>query len=252
MKKVLLVGGCSFTANNFETLVHPEMDTSWQMWPQLLAKKLDMQLVNVAISGAGNEQIFSSILDTLQHHIDPKRVGLVLAAWTQCQRGSWQESKYGYWKNNRVFADGDVFCWVKRAMRYWHMFQLLCESHNLPYKQFQMLPIFESWLNGLFKNDWEIAMNKGKPDFVERYKYPGDYDRDKKMLEQMVFNYERHINTKNWILWPPLNKNGCIEHKVLRDENFKYKPGLIVSRYDTHPSEFGQKKIAKFIYERLG
>ena len=58
MKKVLLVGGCSFTANNFETLVHPEMDTSWQMWPQLLAKKLDMQLVNVAISGAGNEQIF--------------------------------------------------------------------------------------------------------------------------------------------------------------------------------------------------
>ena len=154
MKKVLLVGGCSFTANNFETLVHPEMDTSWQMWPQLLAKKLDMQLINVAIGGAGNEQIFSSLLDTMQHHIDPKTIGLVIAAWTQCQRGSWQESKYGYWKNNRVFADGDVFGWVKRAMRYWHMFQLLCESHNLPYKQFQMLPIFESWLNGLFKNDW--------------------------------------------------------------------------------------------------
>ena len=40
------------------------------------------------------------------------------------------------------------------------MFQLLCESHNKEYKQFQMLPIFESWLNRLFKNDWEIAMNK--------------------------------------------------------------------------------------------
>ena len=98
---------------------------------------------------------------------------------------------------------------------------------------------------------WERP-NKDKPDFVERYKYPGDYDRDKKMLEQMVFNYERHINTKNWILWPPLNKNGCIEHKVLRDENFRYKPGLIISRYDNHPTKYGQKKIAEFIHERLG
>ena len=77
-------------------------------------------------------------------------------------------------------------------------------------------------------------------------------DRDKKMLEQMVFNYERHINTKNWILWPPLNKNGCIEHKVLRDENFRYKPGLTISRYDNHPTKYGQKKIAEFIHERLG
>ena len=80
MKKVLLVGGCSFTANNFETLVHPEMDTSWQMWPQLLAKKLDMELINVAIGGAGNEQIFSSLLDTMQYHIAPKKIGLVIAA----------------------------------------------------------------------------------------------------------------------------------------------------------------------------
>ena len=48
-----------------------------------------------------------------------------------------QESKYGYWKNNRVFADGDIFGWVKRAMRYWHMFQLLCESHNPPTNNFK-------------------------------------------------------------------------------------------------------------------
>ena len=40
MKKVLLVGGCSFTANNFETLVHPEMDTSWQMWSTTSSKKI--------------------------------------------------------------------------------------------------------------------------------------------------------------------------------------------------------------------
>ena len=251
MKKILLVSGDSFTADNFVSSVHPELDTSWPMWPELLAKKLDMECVNVAESGAGNDMIFERLLDKIQN-IDKKKIGLVIAAWSQSQRRSWQESKLLTWKNNRCDEQGDIFYWVKRTMRYWHMFQLLCESHNLPYKQFQMLPIFESWLNGLFKNDWEIAQNKDKPDFVERYKYPGDYDRDKKMLEQMVFNYERHINTKNWILWPPLNKNGCIEHKVLRDENFRYKPGLTISRYDNHPTKYGQKKIAEFIHERLG
>ena len=53
-----------------------------------------MQLVNVAISGAGNEQIFSSILDTLQHHIDPKRIGLVIGIHGHnAQRGSWTRIK---------------------------------------------------------------------------------------------------------------------------------------------------------------
>ena len=249
MKKVLLVGGCSFTANNFETLVHPEMDTSWQMWPQLLAKKLDMELINVAIGGAGNEQIFSSLLDTMQYHIDPKNIGLVIAAWTQCQRGSWQESKYGYWKNNRVFADGDVFGWVKRAMRYWHMFQILCERYNLPYKQFQMISIFDDWLNGLFKNDWEIADNKHdpKPDFVERYKYPGDKTKDKITLSKMIFDYEKNINTKNFIMWPALDSL-TMEKRVLRNED----KDLFISRYDAHPTRLGQEKIMEFIHERLG
>ena len=47
MKKILLVSGDSFTADNFVSSVHPELDTSWPMWPELLAKKLDMQLGNV-------------------------------------------------------------------------------------------------------------------------------------------------------------------------------------------------------------
>ena len=58
MKKILLVSGCSFTDKNFYSGVHPEMDTSYPKWPELLAKKLDMDCINLGQNGAGNEYIY--------------------------------------------------------------------------------------------------------------------------------------------------------------------------------------------------
>jgi len=63
MKKILLVSGCSNTDKNFYSELHPEMDCSWPKWPELLAEKLNMDCVNLAKSGAGNEYIYSSLLD---------------------------------------------------------------------------------------------------------------------------------------------------------------------------------------------
>jgi len=42
MKKILLVSGDSFSDKNFSTMIHPELDTSWPKWPELLADKLNM------------------------------------------------------------------------------------------------------------------------------------------------------------------------------------------------------------------
>ena len=54
MRKILLVSGCSNTDKDFYSELHPELDTSWPKWPELLAKKLDMDCVNLGKSGAGN------------------------------------------------------------------------------------------------------------------------------------------------------------------------------------------------------
>ena len=54
MRKILLVSGCSNTDKDFYSELHPDMDCSWPKWPELLAKKLDMDCVNLAKSGAGN------------------------------------------------------------------------------------------------------------------------------------------------------------------------------------------------------
>jgi len=92
MKKILIVGGDSFSDKDFRTFIHPELDTSWPKWPELLAKKLDMECINLAKSGAGNDYIYESLLETIQD-TDKNRIGLVIAGWSQCQRRSWQESK---------------------------------------------------------------------------------------------------------------------------------------------------------------
>ena len=74
-KKILLVSGCSYTDKDFASEYHPDFDTSWPKWPELVAEKLDMNCVNLAKMGAGNEYIYSSLLkyitenDTIQKWI---------------------------------------------------------------------------------------------------------------------------------------------------------------------------------------
>ena len=86
MKKILLVSGCSYTTHNFISVMHPDLDgLSWPKWPELLANKLDMECVNLAYSGAGNEFIYSSLFDYITTN-DTSNIGLVIAAWSQNQR----------------------------------------------------------------------------------------------------------------------------------------------------------------------
>ena len=85
MKKILLVSGCSFTAPKFYSHIHPDLDCSWPKWPELLAKKLDMKCINLSKSGAGQEYIYSSLVDTLQT-LNINDIGLVLPAWSTAPR----------------------------------------------------------------------------------------------------------------------------------------------------------------------
>lgn len=256
MKKLLIVSGDSFSDKNFQTLVHPEMDTSWPKWPELLAKKLDMECINVANSGYGNDYIYESILETI-HNTDKDRIGLVIAGWSQAQRKTWQVSKYLRWQNRRYDLDGDIFGWTKRSLRYYLSFQILCERYNLPYFHFQTIPLFSAWLYGLYPEDFKIRKNMLNPDpnFVDRMTYPGDREEDNKELEKMIIDFEKNIDTNKFIGWPAgIGRLGgyCIEHKTTRydDERGRIKE-LTISRYDSHPNAKGQEVMAEFIYGRL-
>ena len=51
MEKLLICSGDSFTDPHYRSISHPEIDTSWPKWPEVLAKKLDMRLINLGRSG---------------------------------------------------------------------------------------------------------------------------------------------------------------------------------------------------------
>ena len=150
MKKKLIVSGCSFTDKNFESMSSPDYDCSFPKWPELLANKLNMDCVNLGANGAGNNYIYSTILEEVTR--TPKdEIGMVLAAWSQVNREDFQIyanvrpnfshadkfDKNMVWRNKRIGRLGDIFYYIKDTMRNYISLENLCKRYNL-YKQFQM------------------------------------------------------------------------------------------------------------------
>ena len=253
MKKILLVSGCSNTEKDFYSEIHPDLDCSWPKWPEILAKKLDMDCVNLAKSGMGNEYIYTTLLRFITT-TDKNKIGLVIPAWTQNQRKDYQLK--GYWFNQRVDPDGDVFSWMRRTLDNYLSFQILCERYNLPYMQVQMLSPYIDWLDGLRPRDRDpIKIND--PDW--RYTYPGNKIIDNKRLIDMISNYEDLINQKKFLGWPLSHEYGgySLQKKLIgiRSKETGVYPHInldtMISQLDHHPNAKGQEVIAEFIYERL-
>jgi len=243
MKKILLVSGCSNTEKDFYSELHPDMDCSWPKWPELLAKKLNMDCVNLGKSGAGNEYIYRSLLYYITRN-DTSNIGLVIPAWTQCNRKDYQEGNLGRWTNARIDPNGDVFSWMKKTLDNYVSFQILCEKYNLNYLHMQMLAPYQDWLSGLRPRELE-------PGYLEGFKhtYPGDEKKDNKKIIKIIDSYENVINTKKFIGWPISKEMGgySVQKELIRLED-----DTIISNIDSHPNKLGQEKIAEFIYARLG
>jgi len=250
MKKILLVSGCSNTEKNFFSDVHPKMKCDWPKWPDILAKKLDMEVVNLAKSGMGNEYIYTTLLryiTTSNCHL-----GLVIPAWTQCQRKDFQ--KKGYWWNQRIDPDGDVFSWMRRSLDTYLNFQMLCEKYNLPYMQVQMLSPYQDWLNGLLPAENDPKYYKGF-----RHRYPGNEEKDNKKLIKMIGDYENLLDTKKFLGWPLSHEYAgySLQKKLIGIRSKKtgvfknVNLDTMISNLDHHPNAKGHETIAEFIYERL-
>lgn len=82
--KYILAGGCSFTDEDFTSVVYPEYDTSFDKWPSILGDMLELNVKNLGRSGAGNDYIFDSLVkDISANH---KNIELVVVGWSDMQR----------------------------------------------------------------------------------------------------------------------------------------------------------------------
>ena len=240
MRKILLVSGCSYTNKDFVSDYHSDMDTSWPKWPEILAKKLDMEVINLAYSGAGNEYIYSSLLDKI---MTTDNIGLVIAAWTKCERKDWKIK--GKWYNNaeRVWEQNpfsnDINAYIDKSLRLYYSLQEVCKSKKIPYKAVQMLHMFRGW-------GWDKKKQTQHPSADEIEKRPG-------FLKKIVNSIYCDKIDDSFLGWPGDKDLGgfSIKSDILGaygKESLKYA----VSTKDNHPNEKGHQKIAEFLYDRLG
>lgn len=261
MKKILLVSGDSFTDRNFRSASHPEMDVSWPMWPEILAKKLDMRLINLGRSGQGNEYIYSSLQDTIERIEDKSEIGMVIAAWSQSFRKDYQHNHskgheyvfydYGQWTAERVNPNGDIFGWIRKSLRTYKNLEYMCERYNIPYVQTQMIPLYIDWLRGLMPTEQEEAM--GKVRGVDDTVYPGDAELDINTILQIIMEYDDIINHNNFLGWPISRDLGgyplSIKEIGLSSMIDRQHSPYVISKYDGHPNAEGHKRLAAAIYK---
>lgn len=251
-KKTLLVSGDSYTDQNWISELHPELDTSWPKWPEILAKKLNMNCINLGKAGAGNEYIYSSLLNYISNpSISKDSIGLVIAGWSQIQRKDYQQGQYGIWTSARKDPHGDAFSLANKSLKFYLSFQYLCERFNLNYYQVQMINFHSDLLNGLRYGHGTIYDNPSLNNKVIPYEY--HKEKDEKRVLKCILSYEKKINTDKFIGWPIAKELGGFTLCSLGTPIFHRKDKSIrVSDLDDHPNAKGQKIIAEYIYDRLG
>ena len=225
MKKILLVSGCSYTDKNFKSIFHPDLDTNWDKWPEILAKKLNMDCINLGYCGSGNDYVYSSLLDYIVQNNE--NLGLVMPGWTRAVRRSYTKNKVRF--NLRWDTHGDMDYFIKRSLRYYYTFQQICKSLNIPFKQVHILDPYESAIG------------------EEKRKNPSEYTTKKEAIKMFMSNsYFDKIDEKHFIGWPVEPKLGGFSmwDKLEQDKHF-------ISEKDRHPNAEGQKIIAETIYENL-
>jgi len=247
--KYLIVSGDSNTEANFESISHPGWDFSYKKWPELLAEKLGMKVINVAGGGQGNEYIYTTLRNEIVKIEDKSQIGLVIAAWSQAPRKDFKIGRLKPWTSLRTDTHGNLPWWVERSLGFYLDFQILCERYNIPYVQFQMIELFEHYFAG-YPSQTEIHYGA---DPNEQKKYPGNEKLDKKYILKSIMDYEKKLDISKFMGWPPVKELGgwrFKDHLDLWDE--KDSP-MRVSTLDNHPNELGHiavcDKLIKLLQE---
>ena len=210
--KTLLVSGCSFTHNNSEAHF---------AWANDLAAWTGMNIVNLAVPGAGNTHIANSIMLYIERHqLDPAET-LVMAMWSGVARidlitdQSLSKFKdtypftYNYDQHNELVLGGSWWQPKRRS----HVEEALIE-----YSKYQSTHSFtlHSWL----------AMNNLSNYLKLRgFEYYYTSIIDSANAEELWIDYEQELaelnlklDKSNWVT--PCIGNYCQERNLLQEDNF--------------------------------
>ena len=233
MKKILLASGDSWTDQNFRSAPHPEMDVSWPKWPEILAKHLDMEVINLGKCGQDNIETYESIQDAVIAYGDD--VGFVAVGWTHANRRGYQRwnSNLQCWEvDNSQYGKITGFrlkTHVKNTVRLYMNIQILCERYNIPYLQAQIMLLFPRKGEQCYQPFWM------EDDYLE-----GENHEETALRE--LYNYDGIIDDARFLGWPP---TPALNGWSMMDKYITPESGMTISEYDAHPNKEGQEKIAE-------
>jgi len=237
--KYLIVSGDSNTTDDFVSISHPDWDFSYKKWPELLAEKLGMKVINMARCGQGNEFIYTTLRNEIVKIEDKSQIGLVIAAWSQATRKDFKIRNLQSWTSLRTDTHGILPWWVERSLGFYLDFQILCERYNIPYVQFQMIELFEHYFEGYLS---QAEIHYGA-DPNEQRKYPGNKTKDKELILKSIMEYKKKLDTSKFMGWPPVQELGGWRFKDQLDLWDEKDSPMRVSTIDDHPNELGHIAI---------
>ena len=210
-----------------------------------------MKCVNVAQAGAGNEQIYSSTLDWISEN-GTENVGLVIAGWSKCERMDFEQPNTFKWHNSRVSPRGGTYGWIRKSIRNYYNFQMLCEHYKVPFIQFQMISLFRDYIYEYHKKDFHSARHE----CIDTFLQSSQYDRidESKFIGWPIYDEAGGFVVGDMTVhkdWHPVNKLSNDIPTSTFYKKAKHENGLVVSAYDAHPNQAGHQKIMEFIYENL-
>ena len=278
-RKILLAGGCSFTEHTLFSYCDPSLSTDFPRWPEVLAKKLDMECVNLGRSGCSNQLISTSIFEYLMEN-PKKEIGLVCCLWTEYTRTSlynmpdWpanvvQRLFSGRLKEVNDAADArnaelykevnnisDNFPpWNKVSDKFLDLLYYYTKNTNTKAET-----IVENIIKNTIKifHDLECMLSlrniphlfgQGVFPFYSRHQL--GYNRGLEKIyappdEQLLFyflKYEKYFNKEKFIDWP-----GLLITSKNKDRDALTKDSI--SEMDIHPNEKGHRIMANYYYKK--
>ena len=276
-RKILLAGGDSLTEHTLVSWGDPSISTDFPRWPEVLAKKLDMECVNLGKKACDNHYISTSIFEYLMEN-PKKEIGLVCCLWTDYTRTSLYNMPD--WPANVIqgLFSGQEYNDLSDARKA----ELHKEVENIsdiikawkegPDQFLDLLYFYaknthtkaETIVENIIKNTIKIfhdlecmlslrniphLFGQGVFPFYSRHQL--GYNRGLEKIyappdEQLLFyflKYEKYFNKEKFIDWP-----GLLITSKNKDRDALTKDSI--SEMDIHPNEKGHRIMANYYYKK--
>tara|TARA_B100000676_G_scaffold134276_1_gene133212 strand:- start:1428 stop:2165 length:738 start_codon:yes stop_codon:yes gene_type:complete len=230
MTKKIVVAGCSFATHYARSRGLKQ----FPIWPELLAKELNLKLINTAEMGASNTEIYSKAIDAA---VTLNDIELMVVMWSE-----WDRLSFPYEKSWKSFSPETTF---KTNVENFPGCQQICQVmhdndlSNLKGVVNSTIRLIWSFQTIMESMDIKYVHIQGpSPNIYEWYKVWKFADQISKSP------YADLINNK-FIGWPPVRYNAGWNI----DDFFRFHLEDPLERYtiagddDSHPNELGNQYI---------